>query len=122
MPLSETPGSEPGASAIPPLGRGRTDPFSAGPRCRAYGFRSHLAGLKDRRPRQKSNAPSQRKERESNPQGLAASSRFERGAIASWLALPSIGSEGFEPSPPRLKVEHAAVTPRPRECAGNCCG
>jgi hypothetical protein len=30
----------------------------------------------------------ERKERESNPQGLSASSRFERGAIANWLALP----------------------------------
>src|SRR5262249_3617353 len=30
----------------------------------------------------------QRKERESNPQGVVASSRFERGAITSWLALP----------------------------------
>ena len=41
----------------------------------------------------------QRKERESNPQGLWASSRFERGAIASWLALPcSVWMAGFEPA------------------------
>jgi hypothetical protein len=45
---SRTSGSEPDASTkIPPLGQ-----------ISAYGFRSHLSGLKDRRPRQKSNAPS----------------------------------------------------------------
>src|SRR6266478_6004784 len=39
--------------------------------------------------------------------------------LAPWSRLSSsVGSEGFEPSPHRLKGEYAAVTPRPRRESG----
>src|SRR5262245_56639335 len=44
--------------------------------------------------------------------GLA---EIEQGCCFS--TYPQIGSEGFEPSPHRLKGEYAAVTPRPCESA-----